>query len=603
MNELLYGRYEKLKNRQKYFLVDYDELKDIVNESIGDENNFCFESQIDMDYPTDVWCEQFAETRYDSAIFIYGIGHFMYLRKFIKTVKYGAVVVYEPNKKRFAQYLCQDVIDVLDTNGIYFITGEERYKYLRESLDSFLNYNNRMQFYVAQIPNYSKRYEKDYEEFCNIIKTKCDNIVVEKNTMISTGEIQSYNYLNNLFKLVNEAGIQELCDALHDLCKYPAVVVSAGPSLDKNVELLKNYKGRVFMVAVDAALNTLKKHSIVPDLVITIDAKFESIKAMQDEKYNNLPMIVNTLSGYKLLRSHKGREFFDVQEGEAIAGIAARYGKNLPVLGTGGSVANSAFSFLQFVGFNTIILIGQDLAYPDNRFHASGAFENEGEVETTSNKYYYVEDIYGGKVLTEKNMDLYRLWFEDIIRHDKKINVIDATEGGALIRGTTIMSLQEAVDKYAMDDVADFTNTIDNAKYLFMEDERLQVKNEITEIYSSVDDTIVRLRQGKRLYTKLEDLCIKGKVGTKQFSKITEKIKELTNYIDYDPKMSMFVLYATEERTKVIDNMSSGSSDFTHEIHNLADAGRKMLDAYILAGDKIKKDWERYCVENGRDRS
>lgn len=594
MNELLHERYENLKKRQKYFMVDYEELEDSINSGEQKkETEYCTESKYDMEYPTEVWCEQFATVGYDLIIYIYGIGNYLYLKKFVDKVKFAVAVVYEPNARYFTEFLCEDVESVLTVENVYFITGKERYQLLKKTLDNFLTYNNRKKLVLANIPNYVKRYENDYEEYCNIIKTKCDNIVFDKSTQILHEQIQSYNYLNNIFKLIDEAGIQELSDVVQEFVNYPAVIVSAGPSLDKNVKILNEYKGMVFIVAVDAALNTLKENSVIPDLVVTMDPKFEKINAMRDKRYNNLPMIVNVISGYKLLKSHTGRKFFDLQQNNFIGTIADEYNKILPILGTGGSVANSAFSFLEFAGFKNIILIGQDLAYPNNRLHANGAFENERDIEAESGKYYYVRDIYGNKVLTEKNMDLYRLWFENAIAGNSSLNVIDATEGGALIKGTTIMTLNEAMDIYAFDKKQNFTNIINKARYLFDDNMRSCVKEEIIKYYDTIDNAVLRLSNGKKLYSKLEDLYYKRKSHTRQFQNIMGKIKELTNYIDLDPQMALFDMYATEEKTNIIDNMID-DNDATQQIHMLVESGKKMLDAYILAGEKIKEDWNRY---------
>lgn len=594
MNELLHERYENLKKRQKYFMVDYEELEDSINSGEQKkETEYCTESKYDMEYPTEVWCEQFATVGYDLIIYIYGIGNYLYLKKFVDKVKFAVAVVYEPNARYFTEFLCEDVESVLTVENVYFITGKERYQLLKKTLDNFLTYNNRKKLVLANIPNYVKRYENDYEEYCNIIKTKCDNIVFDKSTQILHEQIQSYNYLNNIFKLIDEAGIQELSDVVQEFVNYPAVIVSAGPSLDKNVKILNEYKGMVFIVAVDAALNTLKENGVIPDLVVTMDPKFEKINAMRDKRYNNLPMIVNVISGYKLLKSHTGRKFFDLQQNNFIGTIADEYNKILPILGTGGSVANSAFSFLEFAGFKNIILIGQDLAYPNNRLHANGAFENERDIEAESGKYYYVRDIYGNKVLTEKNMDLYRLWFENAIAGNSSLNVIDATEGGALIKGTTIMTLNEAMDIYAFDKKQNFTNIINKARYLFDDNMRSCVKEEIIKYYDTIDNAVLRLSNGKKLYSKLEDLYYKRKSHTRQFQNIMGKIKELTNYIDLDPQMALFDMYATEEKTNIIDNMID-DNDATQQIHMLVESGKKMLDAYILAGEKIKEDWNRY---------
>lgn len=598
MSELLHERYENLKKRQKYFMVDYEELEDSINSGEQKkETEYCTESKYDMEYPAEVWCEQFATVGYDLIIYIYGIGNYLYLKKFVDKVKFAVAVVYEPNTKYFTEFLCKDVESVLTAENVYFITGKERYQLLKKTLDNFLTYNNRKKLVLANIPNYVKRYENDYEEYCNIIKTKCDNIVFDKSTQILHEQIQSYNYLNNIFKLIDEAGIQELSDVVQEFVNYPAVIVSAGPSLDKNVKILKEYKGMVFIVAVDAALNTLKKNAVIPDLIVTVDPKFEKINALDDETYNDLPMIANMISGYKLLQSHNGRKFFDLQQNNFIGAIMDKYNKIMPILGTGGSVANSAFSFLEFAGFNNIILIGQDLAYPNNKLHAEGAFENEKDVEEEAEKYYYVDDIYGGKVLTEKNMDLYRLWFQDCIADNAKLNVIDATEGGALIKGTTVMQLQEAMSIYAVEEKKNFTYIINQAGYLFDAGEKECVRKEITKYYDSIDEAIVKLNDGKKLYSKLEDLYYKRKTHTKQFKNIISKIRDLSDYIDFDPQMAIFEMYAAKEKADVLDSTDDETGDAAQQIRILTESGRKMLDAYIIAGEKIKKDWYKYQGE------
>ena len=600
MEELLFKRFDILKKRQKYFLIEEDELADVVESGdfSGETQEFCFESRYDMNYPTDVWCQQFDAAGYNSVIYIFGIGHYLYLKKLVERVRFSVVVVYEPDINRFIDFLGKDIDDVLNRKGLYFIAGKDRHQFLAKSLDNFLNYYNRKQLYIANIPNYIKQYDVDYEEYCNIIQKRCDNIIFDKSTEIVHEKVQTYNYLNNVFSLINEAGIQELYDAVQAFIEYPAVVVSAGPSLDKNVKVLDKYRGRVFIVAVDAALNTLKKNNIIPDLIVTMDPKFEKINAMEDEVFIRLPMIVNLISGNKLLKSHKGRKFFDVQQDNFLGNIADKYNKTIPMLGTGGSVANSAFSFLDFAGFQNIILIGQDLGYPNNKLHASDAFENERDIEETSEKYFYVEDVFGGKVLTEKNMDLYRLWFEDAIRSNKTLNVIDATEGGALIKGTAIMTLVDALEKYCPLEKRKFVEMINDAGYLFDDEERLAAREEITRFYTSIDETIHKLKNGKRLYDKIEDLYRKGKHHSREFAKTIEKIKDLTNYIDYDPQMAVFSMYAVKERTEIVDEMEDHTEDSLREIRMLAEAGRKLLDAYILAGDRIKEDWNMYNSEN-----
>lgn len=599
MKEQIFERYKRISSNQKQFLVDEGEFLEAIAQKnyYNPHKEYLYGSRIDMDYPTDVWCQQFEKSLYNAIIYVFGLGHILYLKKLVEKVKYAVVVVYEPDIDNYAKFLNEDIDDAIGGKNLFLITGKNRQQYLSRSLDIFLNYNNRKQLYIANIPNYIKRYEEDYIIFSEIIKKRCDTIIFDKNTEILHENMQTCNYINNIFTLVNEAGIGELYDEVREFVEYPAVVVSAGPSLDKNVKVLGEYKGRVFIVAVDAALNTLRCNHIVPDLIVTMDPKFEKIDALEDKDYSQLPMIVNLISGYKLLKSHEGRKFFDVQHNYLLDYIETAYNKILPILATGGSVANSAFSFLESAGFKNIILIGQDLGYPENKVHASDAFKNEGLIDEESGKYYYVEDIYGGKVLTEKNMDLYRLWFEDTISQNDELNVIDSTEGGALIHGTTIAPLRETLEKYCIFESKNFVENINNARYLFDTNERKNVQEYITQIYETIDIAISKLNQGKSYYDRLEDLYRKGQENSIQFTKTLDKIRDLVHYVDHDPQMDLINQCAVQERTAVIDGMESCMNNPEQEISMLVETGRKLLDAYMLAGNKLKAEWKKAIRE------
>ena len=603
MEAQIYSRYKKISGNQKRFLVDESEFLEAVEQKRYYESNeeYIFGSKVNMDYPTDVWCQQFEKVSHNAIIYIFGLGHFWYLKKLVKKVKYAVVVIYEPEIDNYIKFLNEDIDDVLETKNLFLITGKNRQKYLSKSLDVFLNYYNRKQLYIANIPNYIKRYEEDYTIFSEIVRKKCDTIIFDKNTEIFHEKVQTSNYINNIFTLVNEAGIGELYEAVHNFVEYPAVIVSAGPSLDKNVKLLDGYKGRVFIVAVDAALNTLKRNHILPDLIVTMDPKFEEIDALEDKDYNRLPMVVNIISGHRLLEHHEGRKFFDIQHDYFLHHISEVYKIVLPVLATGGSVANSAFSFLESAGFKNIILIGQDLGYPGNKLHASDAFNNEGLIEEEYGNYYYVEDIYGGKVLTEKNMDLYRLWFEDIIKEQDDLNVIDSTEGGALIHGTTILPLKEALERYCIYDSKNFVEIINHARYLFDANKRENVQEYITQIYESIDIAIRKLSQGKKYYNRLEELYRKGQENTIQFTKTLDKIRDLVYYVDNDPQMALISQYAVRERTDVIDGMEASVNNQKQEISMLVETGRRLLDAYVLAGNKLKEEWKNTVIKRGQE--
>jgi hypothetical protein len=105
--------------------------------------------------------------------------------------------------------------------------------------------------------------------------------------------------------------------------------------------------------------------------------------------------------------------------------------------------------YADYMSCSPIILIGQDLAYTNGKFHSDETHikEVEGENDTSTSDGTMVEDIYGNMVPSRQEYILYKNWIEAMIGHHK-INLVDATEGGAKIVGSKIMTLQEAIDRY-----------------------------------------------------------------------------------------------------------------------------------------------------------
>ena len=85
--------------------------------------------------------------------------------------------------------------------------------------------------------------------------------------------------------------------------EYPAFIVSAGPSLDKNIDELKNIKGRGVIMAVDTAIKPLLKKGIVPDIVASVDPH-KPLELFEIEGVQNIPMLVDIDYNYRISKIH-----------------------------------------------------------------------------------------------------------------------------------------------------------------------------------------------------------------------------------------------------------------------------------------------------------
>ncbi len=95
------------------------------------------------------------------------------------------------------------------------------------------------------------------------------------------------------------------------------------------------------------------------------------------------------------------------------------------------------------MGFQTIIFMGQDLAYPEKKTHTLQAYGEYNTINANEKKNmlkFWM--FYGKEVYTEPNMLNYLKWFESFISVFPSIRFIDATEGGAAIKGTEKKSMK-----------------------------------------------------------------------------------------------------------------------------------------------------------------
>ena len=446
------------------------------------QHTWLLQDGIDNVRAVDVWCEQFDDIKQNTVFVIFGAGNSDYLVKLCNKYPDHIIVVFEPCDENVLRLIDADILKrISNPEYLVLIAGTNRFRNLEYMLYTTLRYENLPSAKYASLPNYKKIWEQEYEQFYSICKYVNEKMLMDRNTNIMLEESMGKNYLYHIKRAIGESDISALCSQFlsSDAGNYPAVLVAAGPSLDKNVLQLKEYQNRMFIVCVDAALNTLYKHHIVPDIVVSVDPRIEEIKALKDEEFRKLPVVTVMTSSYKVFLKHEGRLFYEWDDDAFTKDLLQLQDSQMTYLESGGSVANNAFSLLRKLGFRTIVLIGQDLAYPNGKFHAADAFENEGELKSDDDKYFYVEDIYGGQVLTEPNMDMYRKWYEKRIENYKEIRVIDATEGGALIRGTEVIPLDKTLEECCPKEEFDFKQLVQAVPYLENDVNREQLEKQL----------------------------------------------------------------------------------------------------------------------------
>ncbi|MEA4952512.1 MAG: 6-hydroxymethylpterin diphosphokinase MptE-like protein [Aminivibrio sp.] len=248
-----------------------------------------------------------------------------------------------------------------------------------------------------------------------------------------------------------------IADLMENYGGKPFVCVAAGPSLEKNVHLLKDIQDKCVIVACDTVLFHLLEKGIVPHVVTTIERPYIIYSAWVPrvlEKHRekceqilllsqsvSYPLIAGRWPGYSIVVGKMDTPVDNWFTGSVLGE---------QVLYSGLSVAHMALSLALACNAPSVALIGQDLAYgQDGISHASNTVP-DSELATEQmlrRSGMSVPGSLGGMVETSTIWLTFIQIFERMIINQTRTPVFDCTEGGALIEGTKIIPFAEYIQK------------------------------------------------------------------------------------------------------------------------------------------------------------
>jgi hypothetical protein len=319
----------------------------------------------------------------------------------------------------------------------------------------------------------------------------------------------------------------------------PAVAVSAGPSLDRNVDLLREWKGRGVIISVGTAIKRCVAAGATPDFVLAL----ESNDILP--QFAGVPEIRDCYAGL-FIKCHprlwelpaKGLFFFG-EHATDTSWIFKALGISNAIFNFSGSVSTAAFSLAVLMGCNPVVIIGQDLAFADSgQSHFAGVssvsdFSVNAETIADmkargegTNAMPLVEGWHGGMVVTRANLRNYLMWFEQMIplAQAEGVRVINATEGGARIRAAEQMTFAEAT-QLALAGPLDVAAAVEPRR----RPPRIDLPPAVRLLDSSRKDmlTLIRLTQeGQRLAAEVNALIDRGAGAAKKLDSLLAKLDQ-----------------------------------------------------------------------------
>lgn len=319
-----------------------------------------------------------------------------------------------------------------------------------EITERLINFSNEVN--IICTPNYDKIFAEEYVELLKLIKGIQNKNTIYKNTIMKFADLWQENIIRNMLYSYYSSNLSDLEKSL----SKPVVVASGGPSLTKQIPLLKKIRPFVLLIASGSTIHTLLKNEIEPDYIISIDGGMVNY----ERHFKNLnlkctELIYSITSKYEIQQTFMNKKyaFFD-NEVSTQSSVLKEIGLTLPQIKGGGSVAHYALSIARYISNGPIALIGQDLAYTNNLTHADGN-KNMREIDRDyieKRGLVEVDGYHDEKVLTDYAFLTMRDNFEEIMRDiDQPYNIYNCTEGGIKIRGMEQQSFEafcNAIPKY-----------------------------------------------------------------------------------------------------------------------------------------------------------
>lgn len=239
----------------------------------------------------------------------------------------------------------------------------------------------------------------------------------------------------------------------------PAIIVATGPSLQRNISLLRDAKGKALIIAVGQALRILLAYDVYPDILCSVDfSEYNHLEVKDSFAVVDTPLLINPSVYPQIPLEYRGDLFITLDRNNLLSWTGINSAASL---GNGLTVAQMALNLALMAGTDPIIFTGQDLAFGETS-HIEGVLAQcrvsiqgkrvvmENEQGASEYEAAWVPGYFGGRVLSTPVLLAFLEIIETTVRDYPDRRFINATEGGAHIAGTERMALRDALNAFCM---------------------------------------------------------------------------------------------------------------------------------------------------------
>ena len=424
------------------------------------------------------------------------------------------------------------------------------------------------------------------------------------------------NLIKNLPNLVHETPIAEFQNRFTG---QTAIVVSAGPSLDRNIETIKKYRENIVLIVVGTAIKTLYKHGIKPDILCLIEA-YDSSKQIQGLDLSDVYFITEPTANNSLRQFEFKNTFSHIANNLPINDWWSKLANiDIREYSSKGTVSYTALNCARILGCSKIIIVGQDLAYVEGQCYSKDSaykdlvcqynnetkkweitakdFENfcnslsnspneevriktaQKRLENLNASLYYVKGINGDMIPTES---VYATFIKPLTEFTQTFNdrkYINASLIGAQIDGFENMPLEEALKDSQEIESRELENKF---QYNIP-----TITERLRTVKDGLKTAIDKLQEGQRLTKSLHNDLVRARNISPEILKLLKKIS--VNYLDLSTNFAnqnpLFDFITTSEKID-LDYEMKMMREFTFDSVN--NMNEKLCKYYTNAQKRVE---------------
>ncbi len=378
-------------------------------------------------------------------IFMYGFGQGLALIDLLEKYPDRWVFVYEPNIEVFydtiQKYNFVELFQHPAFKGL--AVGED---YLKMLFSSILNYLQSDLAFVAHRHYLEQDSDKLYEIKEQFLKY---NEIFETNqkTMDHFRTLWMRNSMLQLGHMLKSHAIEDLRNSIPN---STAIIVGSGPSLQQDLDILKNMKNHAMVIAAGSSIQALIKHGIWPHLIVAMDGGIVNERIFPNDQVLEAPLLITSTAYFGMSYKKASGHIYSVLRNDTVAQyLLGKSADDFDIEPTS-TVTGTAMQAAIFLGARKIIMMGQDLSFQNNKFYTDGINHADTEyieekIETAQTTNLLVENVNGSQNITNQSFLFMKEGIEQLIAAFPQVEFVNATRNGAKITGSTFIPAESVL--------------------------------------------------------------------------------------------------------------------------------------------------------------